>query len=103
MRRLTVKPIVFKGCMTPKKLKRYAKDPNVFVMYNVYPTVKGMYDRIDNPNCPPYEECYKTRPLKIIYDRAINNDNAMEFNLAALCYRIDTGDLAIFRIKELYA
>ena len=103
MRRLTVKPIVFKGCMTPKKLKRYAKDPNVFAMYNVHRTVKAMYERINNQNCPPYEECYKTRPLKIIYDRAIENDSAIGFNLEALCYRIDYGDLVIFRVKELYA
>ena len=103
MQRLTVKPIALRGSMTPEKLKRYAKDPSVFVMYNVHSTMNAMYDRINNPNCPPYEECYRTRPLKIIYDRAIKNDSAIGFNLEALCYRIDRGDLVIFRVKELYA
>ena len=96
----TVKPIMFRGKMTINKLKRYAKDPNVFVIYNVYSSVKRICEHISNLNYPEYDACYKTRPLDYLYKQA--TDNLAESRaLENLCLNINTGKYVIFRIIPL--
>ena len=94
----TLKPIYRKGRMTPKRLKHYAEDPTVFVMFNVYPILKSMYEQVSNPKCPSFNECYKVKPLKDLYDQAINSTS--RFNIESICVYINNGTYQLFRIKS---
>lgn len=97
---LTVKPISIRGPMNSKKLKRYAKDSNVFVMYNAYHFIAPLFAKINNPNCPSYEECYRVRPLSYFYNRATSSNNSIvsTITLDSLCRTIDHGSYILFRI-----
>lgn len=93
---LTVKPISIRGPMNPEKLKRYAKDSNVFVMYNAYRFIARLFAKMNNPDCPSYGECYRVKPLSYYYSRA---STASSITLDSLCRAIDYGSYVLFRIK----
>ena len=94
---LTVEPISLRGPMNPEKLKRYAKDSNVFVMYNTYNIISQMFEKINNPNCPSYEECYRVRPLSYFYNKATSSESSTA--LDSLCANIDCRRCVLFRIR----
>ena len=93
--KITVRPIIFKGRMDEKKLERYAKDPNVFVMYNIHNILSRYYSRMPIGNCPTFEECFKTRPLKNLYERATT---MQKLNVETLCNLINSGGYILFRL-----
>ena len=95
----TVEPISLRGPMNPEKLKRYAKDSNVFIMYNTYHIVAPMFAKINSPNCPSYEECYRVRPLSYFYNRATSSE--LSITPDSLCRIIDYGGYVLFRIRYM--
>ena len=100
--RRTVKPVIFKGKMDPKKLKKYAKDPELFVMYNTYFITERFYENAaSHLKCPEWDECYRVKPLKAVYDRAVENGGEDGEHVWSVCYNIDEGHTIVFRIKEV--
>lgn len=97
---MKIEVIHYNGSITPAKLKRYSKDPTIFVVFNAHKLLIELYARATYPvsNAPSYEECYKIRPFKFVYDKAHNSDN--QLGLQSLCLSIEDGDYELIRIKE---
>lgn len=97
---LTIEPIKLRGHTSIEKLKRYAKDPDVFVMYNVHKYVAELYSKSKNPDypAPVWDECYRVKPLSMLYEKTLKNSRGPEIAAESLCLLIDNGSYILFRI-----
>ena len=97
---MKIETMHYRGSITSSKLKRYSKDPTIFFVFNAHKFLIELYARATYPvsNAPSYEECYKIRPFKFVYDKACNSDNPL--GLQSLCLSIQDGHYTLIRIKE---